>query len=122
MEFEKYNFGYSLKNIPLVKPKEFKLLLLDSINKFMTNLERKANVFLYPEKFQNKRETFGFKSSRAPDPIPELKWMKDKLYELAENVKFRPYNNEFLTKLSNDVKEINRSEKIYQKSDKTSNY
>ena len=48
-----------MKNIPLIKEKDFKPLFLDSISKFMTNLEWKANVFLNPEKFRNKKESFG---------------------------------------------------------------
>ena len=45
MQFEKHNFNYSMKNIPLISEKEYKPLLLDSISKFMTNLQWKANVF-----------------------------------------------------------------------------
>ena len=48
-----------MKNIPLIKEKDFKPLFLDSISKFMTNLEWKANVFLNLEKFRNKKESFG---------------------------------------------------------------
>ena len=51
MQFEKHNFGYSMKNIPLIKEKDYKPLFLDSISKFMTNLEWKANFYLHPEKF-----------------------------------------------------------------------
>ena len=53
MQFEKHNFNYSMKNIPLISEKEYKPLLLDSISKFMTNLQWKANVFLHPEGFRN---------------------------------------------------------------------
>ena len=54
MQFEKHNFGYSMKNIPLIKEKDFKPLFLDSISKFMTNLQWKANVFLNPDGFVEK--------------------------------------------------------------------
>ena len=81
MQFEKHNFGYSMKNIPLIKEKDFKPLFVDSISKFMTNLEWMANIFLHPEGFRNKKRTFGFKTRKAPDPVPQLQWFKDKSRE-----------------------------------------
>ena len=122
MQFDKHNFNYSMKNIPLINEKDYKPLLLDSISKFMTNLQWKANIFLHPEGFRNKKESYGFRTIRAPDPVPELQWLKDKMYDLAKNLEFRPYSNEFLKKLDKDIKEMNRNDQVYIKADKTSNF
>ena len=78
----------------------------------MNNLQWKANVFLNPDGFRNKKENYGFKTRRAPDPVPELQWFKDKMYDLAKNLEFRPYSNEFLTKLDKDIREMNSNDKV----------
>ena len=38
----------------------------------MTNLQWKANIFLHPEGFRNKKENYGYKNRRAPDPYDEI--------------------------------------------------
>ena len=122
MDFELFQFKYSLKNIPLASAKEYQLQLVDSVSKFMNNIEWKANVFLHQEWFTNKQENFGFKSAKAPPKVLELKWLKDQLVDLVKDIEFRPYSNDFLTTLKKDIKTINESDKVLQKADKTSNF
>ena len=44
------------------------------------------------------------------------------MYDLAKNLEFWPYGNEFLKKLDKDIKEMNRNDKVYIKADKCSNF
>ena len=51
---------------------------------------------LHPERFQNKKETYSLKSTKAPpdvNEIVELKIFHDGLCDIARNLKFRKFRN-----------------------------
>ena len=68
---------------------------------------------------------FGFKSTRSPPFIEELKEFEDKMLKLVSDIKFKetPRKSSFQKKMSSDIKEkIRRSDDLLIKADKTSNF
>ena len=70
--FNKFNFGYSLKNISLPSQKEYVMQLIFSVETFVKNLRWRSHFFLNPQEKPSK-ETYGFKSLKA---APKLKSYK----------------------------------------------
>ena len=84
-------------------------MLTHSAEKFIRNLRWRAHFFLNPNEKPSK-ETYGFKSIRAPPQIKELKQFEDRILTLIRNIEFRPYTNNFQEKLKRDIKEIEESD------------
>ena len=61
---------------------------INSLEKFIQNLGWKVIFFLNPCNSQ-KKETFGLKSTRVPDAVPEIKPFEDDLIEMVKNIEFR---------------------------------
>ena len=79
--------------------------------------------FLYPSEPRERKETFGFNSTNpAPTGITELKEFENKMYELTRDIKFKPHNNQFQTKLKEDTAKVKSDSKMYIAADKTTNY
>ena len=68
---EKVNFQQSLKNIPAPENKIYEELLIIAIGNTVKAFPNKANAF--KNKYKNKKETYGIKSAKNPDKVPELK-------------------------------------------------
>ena len=81
---DRHTFDYSLKNIPIPSEKQFELEFLNSIHKLDWRMRWRATKYLHPEFFQNQKETYSLKSSKAPPYIPELKFFHDGLCDLAK--------------------------------------
>ena len=114
-----FNFQDSLKNIPLPSKKQYLGILVEKIEKFVTNMRR---VWLYKNKSgENSIENFKFKSPHPPPPVRDLADFEEDLYKLAKNIEFRPVRNEFQQNLSNKIKKINDSQDIIIKADKSRN-
>ena len=99
VEFSSYtmdpvNLEHSIKDIPVPKPKVYKQMMINSLEKFMQNLRWKVIFFLNPQ-YSQKKETFGFKSNAVPDPVTELKPFEDDLVDMVKNIEFRNVNNNF---------------------------
>ena len=96
---EQVNFQYSMKNIPIPPKKEYMLELIHSIREFVNRVKWRSHFFLNPQETPEKRETFGFRSSKAPPHIPELKTLEDNLYTLVKEIEFRDHFDNFQNKL-----------------------
>ena len=126
--FEKINFHYSTKNIPICSQNEYKLKLIDKIRNFCRRIRLK--VFYCTNKEENesmyeneeKIETFGFKSKFLPKQEEELKLFESDMFDIVRQLKFRRINNKFQEKIQKDVKTIRNSKQIYVAADKTTNY
>ena len=81
--YQKFNFAYSMKNIPIPSHKEYLLQLTHSVEKFVKNLRWRAHFFLNPDKKSDK-ETYGFKSIKAAPKIQELEELEDRLYTMIK--------------------------------------
>ena len=73
----------------------------------MKTMRWKAFHFLKPPKKQNeKREYFGFNSTKPAPIIPELKEFEKGLLNLIQNVEFDIKTSDFQNMLKKDVKDI----------------
>ena len=125
MTFEKFALDYSMKNIPISNEKEYKLQLLNKARDFMRRMRIRAYFY---EKFVNeetnnepRKETYGFKSNFNPTPSKNLLEFEKDLIALVKSVKFRRWTNKFQEQMKKDAKDINKTDKIIVKADKTSN-
>ena len=121
LNMEKVNFQQSLKNIPAPDDKLYLELLIMSMDKTIKDLRNKAIHFL-KKKNSKKKETFGLKSIRNPDAVPELKAFEKDLTNLALNIKFRHFDNRLQKNLRSLCKSIKDEPKLIIPSDKTSNF
>ena len=69
---EQVNFKQSLKNIPAPDDKLYLELLIMAMDKTIKDFRNKAIPFLKKKNFK-KKETFGIRSIRNPESVPELK-------------------------------------------------
>ena len=120
--FEQFNFGYSTKNIPICSEKQYIKALINKTEIFVKNLRWRTFFFFNPDLENSTKETYGFKSTKSPPFIPELKEFEDGLALLIENIKFRKFDNEFQKLLINDLNKIKREKKLLIPADKTNNY
>ena len=117
MEQVKYNF--SLKNIPIPRQKDYLLELIYSVGFFVSNLRWRTFFFLNPSNYE-KKETFGFKTTKPAPSISELKNFEDDLFELVKNVKFcQTKQNNLQSTLKENIRELNNSNLIYVAADKS---
>ena len=112
-----------MKNIPIASKKEHQIQLLNSINGFVNRAKWVACHSLNESSGSNKKECFGFNSSKAPPMIEELFPLQDKLYSLVKNVKYREeVRNKFQDNLKKQIKVMKNDPKVYIASDKTGNH
>lgn len=82
----------------------------------------KAHFFLNPSTSSTTRENYGFKSTKNPPPIEELKDFEDDVCKMIQSVKFKQVNNPFLNKLKEDTDRIKNEPKLLIPADKTTNF
>ena len=115
------NFGHSVKDIPVPSRKEYQLMMINSMEKFMKNLRWKVLFFLKPSQKQSK-ETYGFKSIKDPLAIPEIKEFENDFIDLMKNIEFKHKTNPFQQRLKRDKEMVQKETKVIVSADKTSNY
>ena len=122
---DRVRFDYSMKNIPIPKPQAYMTKLIEKTEDLIRRMRWKAHFFTNPQVSQEKKKTFGFKSTRSPPFIEELKEFEDKMLKLVSDIKFKenPRKSSFQKKMSSDIREkIRRSDDLLIKADKTSNF
>ena len=67
------------------------------------------------------KETYGFKTTRLPDPKDSLTSFENAMYNLISNIMFKNHVDSFQKELRNDVKEINSSDGVLVHGDKSNN-
>ncbi len=82
----------------------------------------KAFFFLNPNSPGSSKNTYGFKSTKNPPPIDELKEFEDGMLHMIQSTKFKHVNNPFLNKLQDDTKRIKDETKLLIPADKTTNF
>ena len=118
---EQVNFGYSLKNIPTPESKVYLKMLINSSEKVIRSIRWRVFHYLNPNK-SNKKETFGFTSTKPAPSHPDLKDFENGIADIIKNVKFKKETNEFQKKLKKDVLDIKSESKVFIAADKTNNY
>ena len=120
---EKLNIGYSKKNIPLPSQNDFLQRLIKKKNEhFLRRMRWKAYFFLNPDVSTSSKDTYGFKSTKNPPPVDELKEFENDMLKMVQSTKFIQVNNPFLIKLKNDTDHIEKETKLLIATDKTTNF
>ena len=96
---EKFNISYSTKNIPLPSHNDYLQRLIEKTEQFLHRMRWKTHFFLKPDTTSSTMETYGFKSTKNPSPIEELKDFEDDMLKMIQSVKFKQVNNPFLNRL-----------------------
>ena len=78
-----------------------------------------ALEFLGQLSSNNNTETYDFQSITCPPAVEELSDFEKDLLLMIKNIEFRKINNSFQEKLSNDIKKIKNSEKVFVSADKS---
>ena len=81
----------------------------------------KALFFEKPELAGLGKETYGFKTNKAPPQMEHLNPFENDFYDLVYNIQFSPRRNDFQKQLTKDVKEITSSPNVLVPADKTTN-
>ena len=96
--------------------------LTNACSTFAWRLRWAAAFFLGICTTKEPKETYGFRTTKAPPHIPQLAGFEDRLQSIVENVKFRPGTNKLQKKMRGDLSKIKKSKKMYLKADKTSHF
>ena len=80
--------------------------LIENTEQFLRRIRWKAHFFLNPDTASPSKETYGFKSTKNPPPIEELKDFEDDMLRMIQSVKFKQVNSPFLNKLKEDTDHI----------------
>ena len=82
----------------------------------------KAYFFLNPDTISNTKDAYGFKSTKNPPPVEELKEFENDMLKMIQSTKFKHINSPFLNKLKNDAIKIKNETKLIIAADKTTNF
>ena len=119
---ELYRLDISDKNIPIPPKPVYEKQLLASTCDLVEKVRWKTFFHLNPHAQLEVTNSFGFKTDKAAPQIKELNAFERDLFDLVTNVRYKQHtNNSFQSKLSNKVREINRSDKVFLLADKTTN-
>ena len=119
---EAVNFNHSTKDIPVPMNKVYLNMFISSLETFFSKTVWRLFKHLHPEKFQNKKEKFGFPSIKNPPTLKELEPFKEDLIDLAKNIRFRPHHSAFQNQLRTEVETIKDDANIIVSADKTHNH
>ena len=111
-----------MTNIPIPPRPAFEKQLLVKTCDFDERLRWKAFFELNPEAKKDPIRTYGFKTDKAAPQIKELVAFERELFHLVTNIEYKQHTQSaFQKELTQSVKEINRSDKIFLLADKTTN-
>ncbi len=106
----------------MAQPTDYLKCLIEKTESLLRRMRWKAFFYLNPQAISPEKETFGFNSTKTPKPVTELTNFENKMTNLIQNVEFKTVNNEFQKKLSRDMEQIKRDEKLLISADKTTNF
>ena len=118
---EKVVFDHSLKDIPIPNFYQFLTVLLDRTTDFIKRIRRKTYHFTRGNNKNDEFNNYGFKSLKKPPTNKHLIRFEEDLLDLVRKVRFKNRNCHFQKKLQAEIRDINRSNKIYVKADKSRN-
>ena len=72
---------------------------------FTTRMHWKA-IYFNSKTNNNSSERYGLKTLKCPKQVKELVPFENDLNDMLKVIKFRKVKNEFLTKLTNDIKTV----------------
>ena len=120
--FEKVNFTYSMKNIPLSSKAEYIVLMYQKVYQFIEKMRWKAFFFnLDQQRRTTKPPKRIFPTRRSAPQDKRLVEFENALYKIISNIKFKKYYNKFQNDLKNDLKKIESLNKLFVFADKSNN-
>ena len=117
---EKFNMDYSDKNTPIPSRQDYEIQLLSKTENFIIRIRWKALEFLGNLE-STEKETYGFKSRNCPPIVEEVANFEHDVMMMIKNIQFKNINNDFQTKLRNDISDIQKCEKVLIPADKSRN-
>ena len=120
---ERFNLGYSAKNIPLPSEQMYRCKLIGMIEILIKKMRWKAIFFSEHNKNQQQtteKAPYGLKSFNWPRTVKELSRFEEDLWKLVNIIKFHRFNCKFQKKLK-DVIKIKLATTTFTQADKTSN-
>ena len=119
---EQVNLGHSVKDIPVPNQKLYMQMMINSAEKFIQNL-RWMVIFFLNTNNKEEKNTYGFKSTKTPPVVPDLKPFEDELIGMIKGIEFdENKTNAFQKKLKAEVKDIKKEPNLIIAADKTSNF
>lgn len=119
---DKIDFELSLKNIPTTNKRDYFVHLTQQTENFIRRMRWKAFFFLQNKEQLYEQENYGFKSLKTAPIIKDLLSFENDLLDIIKGLTFYKFKNCFQKNLDIIVKDINKSEDLYVKSDKTANF
>ena len=110
---ERFNFGYSTKNIPLANQHNYKLQLIEKVEAVINRKRWKALFINNGKDNAEKIDTYGLKTANCPKQVREL---------IPFENDFRKYYNDFQERMKHDIGEMKTSTNTFTAADKTSNF
>ena len=121
---QQVKFNYSTKDIPIPSHPAYVKRMIEKADSLISRMRWKAFFSLKkkPETETDQKERYGFKTSKPPPYIPELRPFEDGLYDLIGKIKTKTTKCSFQNKLREDMRNVKNSNDIYVPADKTRNY
>ena len=138
--FKKKVLDYSSKNIPIPGKESYFKQFIHYTESLLSRMRWGALFFLKKQKEKNEgllsesddsenddnneteKVTYGFNTSRPPPFIKEIADFEKDVWNMVETIKFTNHKEPFQNTLNKELKEINKSENVFMKADKTRNY
>jgi len=96
--------------------------LVDKIEAVIKRMRWKAIFFDNDSDEEDEQlDTFGLKTTNTPRQVPEMIEFERELIAIVSKLTFKRTTNEFQSKLKQDIRTINHSDKLYVPADKTTN-
>ena len=109
---DKFNFGYSTNNIPIVTERQYKLKPIEMIEAVIKRMRWKAFYFEQNDTHNHSKNIYcGLASDNTPSPMKLLELCEKVLFKIVKKTKFRKINCEFLDKINSYKKILNRQGK-----------
>ena len=118
---EQITFQFNEKDIPCPSNGIYLSMLVSMILTLSARVRWKLAMFKNPE-WNSSKETYGFKTTNPAPRDDDLKLFEELMLDIPNKIKFHNPNNAYQKVLKEDIKRINRQNKVIVKSDKTKNY
>ena len=82
----------------------------------------KAYFYLNPGTISNTKDTYGFKSTKNPLPVEELKEFENDMLKMIQSIKFKHINSLFLDKRKEVAIKIKNETNLPITADKATNF
>ena len=119
---EPVSIGYSTKNIAIAHPNVYLRYLIEKTQSFLQRVRWKAYHSLVPPEQKPTKETYGFRTTKSPPPIDELREFEGRMLEIVQHIEFKHSTCKFQQQLSRDTKKIHNDKELLIPADKSTNF